>query len=118
MLYVASSSSSEPTQVGFIVSKAVGNAVTRNLVKRRLREIAVETIRCHPFGIYVVVRALPAAANSTWGELVNDYQRAFSKAAVRLPAQPLENARPDALTPAVDRAQRVEGDDVRDPSQP
>ncbi|MGK2310351.1 ribonuclease P protein component [Cutibacterium sp. V947] len=49
-------------RVGFVVSKAVGNAVTRNRVKRRLRHL------CRPFvdeledGTVVVVRALPAAA--------------------------------------------------------
>ncbi|WP_418202317.1 ribonuclease P protein component [Arthrobacter dokdonensis] len=79
VLYVVSTLSEEPSQIGFIVSKAIGNAVTRNLVKRRLREIAVDTVRRHPYGINVVVRALPASAAASWGELVNDYQRAFSK---------------------------------------
>lgn len=79
VLYVVSTLSEEPSQIGFIVSKAIGNAVTRNLVKRRLREIAVDTVRRHPYGVNVVVRALPASAAASWGELVNDYQRAFSK---------------------------------------
>jgi ribonuclease P protein component len=117
VLYVASTLPHEPTQVGFIVAKTVGNAVTRNLVKRRLREIAVETIRRHPCGINVVVRALPASADATWGELVNDYQRAFAKAASRLTGQPGENARPDAMTPAVVEANASKGDDVRDPGE-
>ncbi|RAN71403.1 ribonuclease P protein component [Bacillus sp. SRB_336] len=79
VLYVVSTLSEEPSQIGFIVSKAIGNAVTRNLVKRRLREIAADTVRRHPCGVNVVVRALPASAAASWGELVNDYQRAFSK---------------------------------------
>ena len=45
------------TQVGFIVSKAVGNAVTRNLVKRRLRELAALTCAAHPEGYAIAVRA-------------------------------------------------------------
>ncbi len=32
-----------PSRAGFVVSKAVGNAVTRNRVKRRLRHLAAAT---------------------------------------------------------------------------
>ncbi|PYI68097.1 ribonuclease P protein component [Arthrobacter livingstonensis] len=90
VLYMVSTLPDEPSQVGFIVSKTVGNAVTRNLVKRRLREIAVESVRTHPYGVNVVVRALPVSAGASWGELVNDYQRAFSKVASRLSGLPAE----------------------------
>ncbi|MDD0859657.1 ribonuclease P protein component [Arthrobacter alpinus] len=48
VLYMVSTSDAEPSQIGFIVAKTVGNAVTRNLVKRRLREIVVETIKAYP----------------------------------------------------------------------
>ncbi|MCU6480776.1 ribonuclease P protein component [Arthrobacter sp. A2-55] len=116
VLYVASSTPDEPTRIGFIVSKAVGNAVARNLVKRRLREIAVETIHRHPCGIQVVVRALPASASATWDELGDDYLRAFSAAASRLASKPGESAGRRNNAPAAVEAKRVEGDDVRDPS--
>jgi ribonuclease P protein component len=86
VLYVVSTSAEQASQFGFIVSKAVGNAVTRNLVKRRLREIVVQTLRDRPHGINVVVRALPPAANASWDELQEDYRRAFSKVAARLAA--------------------------------
>ena len=49
-------------RVGMVVSKAVGNAVTRNRVKRRLRHLAVGQLPRTPSGTNVVVRALPAAA--------------------------------------------------------
>lgn len=84
VLYVVSTSAEQASQFGFIVSKAVGNAVTRNLVKRRLREIVVETLREQPHGISVVVRALPPAARASWEELRDDYRRAFSKVTGRL----------------------------------
>lgn len=50
-------------RVGFIVSKAVGNAVTRNRVKRRLRHMSRELLATTPKGTLLVVRALPAASS-------------------------------------------------------
>src|SRR3954447_26743248 len=49
---------SEP-RVGFVVSRAVGPAVTRNLVKRRLRHLSRERLALLPPGSMLVVRALP-----------------------------------------------------------
>jgi ribonuclease P protein component len=83
VLYTAESGP-EASRFGFIVSKAVGNAVTRNLVKRRLREAAAATLRRHPTGIDVVVRALPASARASWPELVKDYESALGSALRRL----------------------------------
>jgi len=62
-------------RAGFIVSKAVGNAVTRNAVKRRLRAIVAELfdrdfdLEVAEGSVDLVVRALPAAANATFGQL-------------------------------------------------
>lgn len=53
-----------PTRVGFVVSKAVGNSVVRNRVKRQLRHIAGDRIDQLPSGSSMVVRANPAAAGS------------------------------------------------------
>ena len=50
---------------GFIVSKAVGNAVTRNLIRRRLKSVCYSLIESADSGLDVVVRALPSARNST-----------------------------------------------------
>lgn len=66
----------EPSRFGFIVSKAVGNAVARNLVKRRLRECAADLLAAQPEGIMVVARALPASAAASWNELSSDYNSA------------------------------------------
>lgn len=37
-----------PARAGFVVSKAVGNAVVRNLVKRRLRHLVLERLSLLP----------------------------------------------------------------------
>lgn len=70
----------QPTRVGFVVSKAVGNAVVRNKVKRRLRELAACTVRECPSGMDLVVRALPASAATGWAQLGADYQGALASA--------------------------------------
>jgi ribonuclease P protein component len=51
-------------QVGFVVSKAVGNAVTRNRVRRRLRHAAAARLDALPEGSRTVVRVLPGAATA------------------------------------------------------
>jgi ribonuclease P protein component len=49
-------------RVGLVVSKAIGDAVTRNTVKRRLRHLAADRLPDTPAGTDVVLRALPPAA--------------------------------------------------------
>jgi ribonuclease P protein component len=61
--------------VGLVVSKAVGPAVTRNLVKRRLRHLAREHLDQVPDGSLLVLRALPAAAEASYAELGAELQR-------------------------------------------
>ncbi|MDO4253049.1 MAG: ribonuclease P protein component [Rothia sp. (in: high G+C Gram-positive bacteria)] len=77
LVLYADKSGSKPSQVGFIVSKAVGKAVVRNKVKRRLRELAAQVIGQHPHGLYLVIRALPASAEASWQELSTDFNAAY-----------------------------------------
>lgn len=58
------SSGTEPPRIGFVVSRAVGNAVVRNRVKRRLRHLAREHVSSLPGAAVLVVRALPAAGTA------------------------------------------------------
>jgi ribonuclease P protein component len=66
-------------RVGFVVSKAVGPAVTRNLVKRRLRHLARARLGVLPAGSMLVVRALPAAASAGYEDLAQELDRCLSK---------------------------------------
>lgn len=59
----------ESPRVGFIVSRAVGPAVTRNLVRRRLRHLAAGYVRSLPEGSLLVLRANPAAATASQADL-------------------------------------------------
>jgi len=79
----AASSASSDVLVGLVVSKAVGNAVVRNSVKRRLRHIARDRLTDTPAGSRIVLRALPAAATRA-GALRTDVHSAWRSALERL----------------------------------
>ena len=69
-----------PPRAGFVVSKAVGGAVQRNRVKRRLRHLVRARIDTLPPGAMLVVRALPTAAGRTYTELGADLDGALARA--------------------------------------
>ncbi|HET6189371.1 MAG TPA: ribonuclease P protein component [Trebonia sp.] len=64
--------SSDPAKVGLIVSRAVGSAVVRNRVKRRLRELMRGRLASLPRGCLLVLRAHPAAASARQADLAAD----------------------------------------------
>lgn len=59
----------QPTQVGFVVSRQVGNAVTRHRVTRVLRHAMAPTVMSAPVGWWLVVRALPASGRCSAARL-------------------------------------------------
>jgi ribonuclease P protein component len=68
-----------PPRAGFVVSKAVGNAVVRNRVKRRLRHLVAARVDRLPEGSLVVVRALPASAAADHTALGRDLDAALDR---------------------------------------
>lgn len=69
-----------PPRVGFVVSKAIGGAVLRNQVKRRLRGLLSDRLTGIPAGVDVVVRAQPACAGLSSQTLAEDLDRLLAKA--------------------------------------
>ena len=76
-----------PPQVGFVVSRAVGNAVVRNRVRRRLRHLVrdrLPELSVLTPGAVLVVRALPAAAGASYDELRGDLARCLERVLPRV----------------------------------
>jgi ribonuclease P protein component len=67
-----------PARAGFIVPKAVGTAVTRNRVRRRLRHLLRTELTGLPPGTDVVVRVLPGAAGCSYDELARHLSAALA----------------------------------------
>ncbi|AWR20628.1 MAG: ribonuclease P protein component [Aurantimicrobium sp.] len=65
------------SRFGIVTSKALGNAPTRNRVRRQLRAIAWEVKDARSADI--VIRALPAAATASWEDLHADVLRTLEK---------------------------------------
>lgn len=84
VVHAGAVSDRDTVYVGFVVSKAVGNAVTRNRVKRRLRHLAAAQLPSTPTrGVDLVVRALPRSAEPD-ADLAGDLAGAWRKAVARL----------------------------------
>jgi ribonuclease P protein component len=68
---------SDPVRFGFIVSRAVGGAVDRNLIRRRMRAVGRQFVDAGAHGSDVVVRALPGSAQRDWASLSADMHDAL-----------------------------------------
>jgi ribonuclease P protein component len=67
-----------PPQAGFVVSRAVGIAVVRNRVRRRLRVLVREYLSSLPRGSLLVVRAHPQAATASQADLAAELDLVMS----------------------------------------
>jgi ribonuclease P protein component len=87
-------STTAPPRAGFIVGRSVGPAVVRNRVRRRLRHLVAALLADLPAGSLLVVRALPAAATSSFAALGDDLDRALRRARQPTPGRAAHPPRP------------------------
>lgn len=71
-------------RLGVTVSSKVGNSVVRSRVKRRFREIFRRRRALLPAGCDVVLIARSAAAQTSWPELVRQFEVAAAQARRRM----------------------------------
>lgn len=64
---------------GFIVAKTVGNAVARNLVRRRLKSVSRSLLDSLPGDTDVVIRALPGSQDTAWTVLRDEIRESIAK---------------------------------------
>ena len=77
--------SDSPTRIGIITSKRLGNAVVRNRVRRRLREI-VRLSRAHlEQGLWLVLVARRAAADAPLEILQQEWMRLGKRCSIFKP---------------------------------
>ena len=77
----------QPPRVGFVVSKAVGNAVVRNRTKRVLRALMRARIGRVPDGFDVVVKANPELPGTSRTLMVQDLDRLLATVIGRISPQ-------------------------------
>jgi ribonuclease P protein component len=97
-VHVLGSAHAAPTRAGFVVNRAVGGAVTRNAVRRRLRHLVRDRLDRLPAGSLVVVRAQPGAATVASAQLGRELDVALDRVLPRWPDQ----GQPDQGQPARD----------------
>jgi ribonuclease P protein component len=72
-------------RLGLSVSRKVGNAVVRNTLRRRMREIFAASVGDGEMDL--VVSARPAARDASFGELREEFDRALGKLGVAKSSQ-------------------------------
>ncbi len=68
----------QAARLGLSVSKKVGNAVTRNTVRRRLKEIFRDSAPEAP-DLDIVISARPSSADASFEDLREEFHRALQK---------------------------------------
>ncbi|MBM3716462.1 MULTISPECIES: ribonuclease P protein component [Microbacterium] len=79
--YVGRTGDQAAARFGFIVSRQVGSAVTRNTIRRRLKAVCAEALPSVRGGASIVIRALPSAATADFADLRADVIRCLERKA-------------------------------------
>ena len=105
-------------QAGFVVSGKVGNSVVRHRVTRRLRPLVRAQLAVLAPGTAVVVRALPAAAVATSGELGADLRSGLTSALRKATSgrTPVRGSSESRVTPAESDARITAGRHAAQPA--
>ncbi len=85
LLALAQKNDQGATRVGITVSSKVGNAVVRNRIRRRLRELYRHRKAALPCGLDVVLVAKPQAAQADFAALAAAYDALAAKLARKFP---------------------------------
>jgi ribonuclease P protein component len=90
IVYLTRRSASMPDRFGFIVTKNVGPAVARNLIRRRLRAITRELTKSRELAgsralaADIVIRALPGSTDLSWSDLHREISETIEKGVAKL----------------------------------
>lgn len=80
MTIYVSPSKTKNIKIGFAVTKKVGHAVVRNLIRRRLREVVFKSIPSLKQNYNLILSAKDGIENYTFAELDAEFQKLVSKA--------------------------------------
>ena len=79
VLHVKTTDIAHPARFGFIVTRAVGKAHTRNQIRRRYKALALELVRSGLRGTDIVIRIHPRSAVASFAELRTQFFAAVDK---------------------------------------
>ena len=82
VVYVTHRPGATVPRFGFIVSKAVGNAVVRNTIRRRLKSICLSLLNQVSADTDLVIRALPGARDASWTQLRDEVASVATRGSV------------------------------------
>jgi ribonuclease P protein component len=76
----------EPSRIGIVTTRALGNAVTRNQVRRKIREIFRLNQHHIQKGFWLVTIARYSSASATYEQLERDWLRVAERASILAPS--------------------------------
>ena len=85
VLAVLARGTEQPTRIGIITTKRLGNAVSRNQVRRRIREIFRLNQHRIQEGFWLVTIARYSSAAAPFNELQRDWLRLVERASILAP---------------------------------